>query len=296
MRISGVRGLTATLDKRTRFMQVSIRCGFLGSGDYSVSLPTEVTHVSIRCGFLGSGDSMSVWTNQKVDQFQSGADFWGPGTLTGGPDRAIQRVSIRCGFLGSGDCSPDRLAAPKEESFNPVRISGVRGHRASYSRRSNGFEVSIRCGFLGSGDPQFALTLAVREVSIRCGFLGSGDCRIPNTGRWVLCFNPVRISGVRGQAIPPSDEDIEFQSGADFWGPGTIPELEAPVELPGFNPVRISGVRGLTTFGEFQIQRSVSIRCGFLGSGDSTPVCRGAELGKRGALRQPLLGCGPVMR
>ena len=63
-----------------------------------------------------------------------------------------------------------------------------------------------------------------------------------------------------------------------------------------FNPVRICGVRGPTKRCSQSSTPVVSIRCGFVGSGDSTPVCGGAELGKRGALRQPLLGCGPVMR
>ena len=60
--------------------------------------------------------------------FQSGADFWGPGTCgCCGSGTVGSWVSIRCGFLGSGD-----------ERWDVIVVR-------------NGL-VSIRCGFLGSGD------------------------------------------------------------------------------------------------------------------------------------------------
>jgi len=87
--------------------------------------------------------------------------------------------------------------------FNPVRISGVRG---PHTLRLRGYAlalVSIRCGFLGSGDlPMFSLAIG-SLVSIRCGFLGSGDNGSSPPTSWVerQGFNPVRISGVRGQQL-----------------------------------------------------------------------------------------------
>ncbi len=93
---------------------------------------------------------------------------------------------------------------------------------------------------------------------------------------WVNCgefpgFNPVRISGVRGPICRyiVVGKTCQFQSGADFWGPGTrrkrgggrldwfqsgadfwgpgtraVNSGLARGDSAGFNPVRISGVRG----------------------------------------------------
>ena len=201
--------------------------------------------VSIRCGFLGSGDqNTDGMANGGRYAFQSGADFWGPGTLTEESFHAQALVSIRCGFLGSGErpftgywpvtlddqrfrdpCAADGRSLSQ---VRPTREWTLRGPGLFFNRLRSFNWVSIRCGFLGSGDchhrAHHCHTRAA--VSIRCGFLGSGD---------------------------------------------PVPHTDGPRPL-------------------------VSIRCGFLGSGDSPPVCGGAELGKRGALRQPLLGCGPVMR
>jgi len=88
-----------------------------------------------------------------VRLFQSAADFWGPGTTFYGNLHGCQSVSIRCGFLGSGD--PYLFDGHTDElRFNPVRISGVRGH-PSWLLETAIAVVSIRCGFLGSGDATY---------------------------------------------------------------------------------------------------------------------------------------------
>ena len=204
---------------------------------------------------------------------QSGADLWGPGTCW----------SIR-GLPGGRPC------------FNPVRICGVRGPQNSCVGDTGKFQSGADLWGPGTGIGLRQLTLA-GVVSIRCGFMGSGDS----------------MTGVH------RDRRLVFQSGADLWGPGTLSRPHQPRSHDGFNPVRICGVRGLNRPTRPSLTRRfqsgadlwgpgtgsravrsgrarVSIRCGFVGSGDSTPVCGGAELGQRGALRQPLLGCGPVMR
>ena len=76
----------------------------------------------------------------------------------------------------------------------------------------------------------------------------------------------MRICGAWGRVhVQVTTQLLEFQSGADLWGVGTCAGRDD-----------VGGTGG-----------GVSIRCGFVGRGDSTPVCGGSELGKRGASRQP---------
>jgi len=96
--------------------------------------------------------------------------------------------------------------------------------------------VGIVCAFCGR----------VSAVSIRCGFVGRGDgrvtCSLPSA---LSSFNPVRICGTWGPARGVEPINMAFQSGADLWGVGTVTSTKKTLSyLP------------------------VSIRCGFVGSGD----------------------------
>ena len=107
-----------------------------------------------------------------------------------------------------------------------------------------------------------------------------------------MCGNPGELDGrITGQGTPRGvqvpaglGQLVEHQAGdaaecAASENRGNVKQSHLrPTWVGGpsarntsFNPVRICGVRG------------------------QHPGCGGAELGKRGALRQPLLGCGPVM-
>jgi len=125
-----------------------------------------------------------------------------------------------------------------------------------------------------------------------CGVRGPDDFEHESGGN--AGFNPVRICGVRGHldATYWAYEMKQFQSGADLWGPGTTPyktpafaveqfqsgaDLWGPgtgfysvtsIALACFNPVRICGVRGRFIPDPYAEIEDVSIRCGFVGSGD----------------------------
>ena len=131
--------------------------------------------------------------------FQSGADFWGPGTCSTFVCLRCSQVSIRCGFLGSGDWQVSIRSSCLHAGFNPVRISGVRGLLVLLPPlRGQCFNP-------------------VRISGVR-GPVERGACM-----RNRESFNPVRISGVRGLVgvAVPAPSAAGFQSGADFWGPGT---------------------------------------------------------------------------
>jgi len=105
VRISGVRGPHTLRLRGYALALVSIRCGFLGSGDLPMFSLAIGSLVSIRCGFLGSGDR---WERRCVTSRWS----FNPVRISG----------VR------GLCPRDkRRAYFAIRSFNPVRISGVRG-------------------------------------------------------------------------------------------------------------------------------------------------------------------------
>ena len=88
--------------QRLRWGEVSIRCGFLGSGDREERTRLHQPDVSIRCGFLGSGDTTGGVACSAYPRFQSGADFWGPGTEKKGRDCISQMFQSGADFWGPG--------------------------------------------------------------------------------------------------------------------------------------------------------------------------------------------------
>jgi len=86
-------------------------------------------------------------------------------------------------------------------------------------------------------------------------------------------FNPVRISGVRGlnnhQTPIPT---VAFQSGADFWGPGTRMRIARWVPILSFQSGADFWGPGTPTRFFNGGNSLVSIRCGFLGSGDPSTL------------------------
>ena len=158
--------------------------------------------------------------------------------------------------------------------FNPIRII-LRLERDDNRLVASNGSVSIRCGFVGRGDPDYYYN----DPDVVDVFQSGADLWGVGTRDWEI------------------EEDREpFQSGADLWGVGTsLRQIADKLTVLFQSGADLWGVGTEVPMIYECFRHEVSIRCGFVGRGDSTPVCGGSELGKRGASRQPPARDGSVM-